>query len=118
MLIPRYYQQEAHDAAIAFLRTCNHPCLIEAACGGGKSVIIAMLADTLYKLSRGKSILCLAPTQKLVKQNREKFLTTGRPASIYSASAGSKCLKHPVVFATPVTVLNNIDKFTMSICAV
>ena len=118
MIPPRYYQQEAHDAVIGFARKTTMACLVEAATGAGKSLLVAMLATTFYRLSGGKSILCLQPSAKLLKQNREKFLTTGQPASVFSASAGNKCLRHPVVFGTPISVSNGLKRFTGKICAV
>src|SRR5690606_10236462 len=48
----------------------------------------------------------------------EKYLLTGEPASIYSASAGQKSLRHPVVFGTPGTVLKTITAFQNGYCAV
>jgi DNA repair protein RadD len=85
--------------------------MIEAATGAGKSHIIAALANTIHKMSNGKKILCLAPSAELVEQNSEKYAATGNKFSIYSASAGKKHLRHPVVFGTPLTVLNTIEKF-------
>jgi len=115
---PRWYQQEAHDAAIKWVKSCTDPCMIEAATGAGKSFIVTMLAQTLHVISGGKHIMCLAPNSKLVKQNREKFLTTGSPASVYSASGGGKCLKHPVVFGTPGTVKGAARRLGSEFCAV
>lgn len=106
----RPYQQDAHDAIVAWIRRTTEPCMIEAATGAGKSHIIAALADTVLGLS-GKRVLCLAPSKELVEQNHEKYVATGNKASIFSASAGMKCLEHPVVFGTPVTVLNSIERF-------
>lgn len=100
----RPYQQNAHDAVIDWIRKSIAPCLVEAATGAGKSHIIAALAETMREISGGKHVLCLAPSAELVEQNREKYLQTGNPASVMSASAGSKCLRHPVVFGTPLTV--------------
>lgn len=107
----RPYQQETHDTAISWIRKTISPGLIDAATGAGKSHIIAAVAETINTMSKGKHVLCLAPSSELVKQNREKFLTTGKPASVFSSSAGSKCLKHPVVFGTPGTVKNSITRF-------
>jgi DNA repair protein RadD len=107
----RPYQQEAHDAIVQWIRKLTEPCMIEAATGAGKSHIIAALADTVHKMSGGKKILCLAPSAELVIQNSEKYKLTGSPFSIFSASAGQKHLRHPVVFGTPLTVLNTIEKF-------
>lgn len=105
-MTPRYYQTDATVAAVNWMRKSLDPCLIEAGCGAGKSVILAMIAEAMHKLTGGKHILVLAPTSNLVVQNHEKFLTTGEPASIYSASAGRKDLRHPVVYGTPGTVVS------------
>lgn len=106
----RPYQQKAHDAAWAHVKVCHDPCLIEAATGAGKSHIIASLAETIH-VHTGKRVLCLAPSAELVVQNREKFLATGAKASTFSASAGAKELKYPVVFGSPMTVKNRISQF-------
>lgn len=114
----RPYQQEAHDAAIAWVRVCLDPCLIEAATGAGKSHIVAALAETLTKMSGGKKVICLQPSKELVEQNYEKFLATGQPASIYSASVGRKCTRHKVVFATPGTLKKAARRMASDVCAV
>lgn len=106
----RPYQQEAVDAIMSWVRTTTEPCLIEAATGAGKSLIVAEIAKQVHKASQ-KRVLCLAPSAELVLQNREKYIATGNPASLFSASAGSVSLKHPVVFGTPMTVKNKLSRF-------
>jgi DNA repair protein RadD len=91
--------------------------LIEAATGAGKSHIIAALAETIHRHT-GKRVLCLAPSAELVVQNREKFLATGNRASMFSASAGGKELRYPVVFGSPLTVKNRISRFQDGYAAV
>lgn len=113
----RGYQQAASDAAFDWVRRSIEPCLIEAATGAGKSHVIADFAERLHDLT-GKRILCLAPSAELVTANREKFLATGNPASMFSASAGAKCLRHPVVFGSPLTVKNRISRFKDGYAAV
>lgn len=113
----RPYQQNAHDAAWQHVKTSIDPCLIEAATGAGKSHIIAALADTIHNAT-GKRVLCLAPSAELVVQNREKFLATGNNASMFSASAGAKELRHKVVFGSPLTVKNRISRFKDGYAAV
>lgn len=103
----RPYQQNAHDKVVEWIRKSTSPCMIEAATGAGKSHIIAALAETVHSIS-GKHVLVLAPSKELVEQNHAKF--PGK-ASIYSASVGRKSLEHPVVFGTPMTVLNSISRF-------
>lgn len=115
---PRGYQVAAHDAIIDHIRVSVDPCLVEAVTAAGKSHIIASLAETIHKMSHGKHVLNLAPKAELVKQNRAKFLKTGKPASVFSASAGAKCLRHPVVFGTPGTVKNSISRFGKEFAAV
>jgi len=100
----RPYQQNAHDAVIDWVRMTTSPCLVDAATGAGKSHIISAVSETIHKISKGKRVLCLAPSAELVEQNHAKYIATGNEASIFSSSAGSKCLRHPVVFGTPGTV--------------
>ena len=114
----RDYQQTALDKAKEWLKVCLEPSVMELATGAGKSHIVASLAEWLNNVSGGKKVLCLAPSKELIEQNREKYLQTGKPASIFSGSAGKKCLKHDVVFATEKTVLNQLDKFCGKFCAV
>jgi len=109
-MILRPYQQSAVDAAWSFMRGSVSPFCIEAATGAGKSLMIAELARLIHA-STGKRVLCLAPSAELVVQNREKYLATGNPASMFSASAGGKELRHPVVFGSPLTVKNRISRF-------
>ena len=113
----RPYQQEAHDAAWGHVKTSIEPCLIEAATGAGKSHIIAALAENI-NAHTGKRVLCLAPSAELVVQNREKYLASGHKASMFSASAGAKELRHPVVFGSPLTVRNRISSFRDGYAAV
>lgn len=106
----RPYQQASVDAAIEWMKKSAAPACIEAATGAGKSHIIAEVARIIHAMT-GKRVLCLAPSAELVVQNREKFLATGSPASMFSASAGAKELRHPVVFGSPLTVKNRISRF-------
>jgi DNA repair protein RadD len=109
----RPYQQEAHDAVMAWVKKTLTPCLVEAPTGSGKSLLIAELAHTI-NVESGKHILALAPSGELLDQNVAKYRLTGNQASIFSASRGEKCLKHSVVFGTPMTVKNSIAKFSQS----
>lgn len=106
----RPYQAEAVTAAIDWMRQSIEPFLIDAATGAGKSHVIAAIAADIHKRT-GKRVLCLAPSAELIVQNRAKYLATGQPASVFSASAGAKELRHPVVFGSPLTVKNRISRF-------
>ena len=114
----RPYQFKAHDAAIDWIKKCTSPCVLELPTGSGKSLIVAEIANTLHKVSGGKHILCLVPSKELLEQNAEKYRDTGNECSLFSASVGETCLKHPVVFGTPVSVKNKIHRFGAKFCAV
>lgn len=113
----RPYQQAAHDAVWNHIRTSVDPCLVEAATGAGKSHLIAALARTIHDAT-GKRVLCLAPSAELVTQNRGKYLAAGFKASMFSASAGAKELRHNVVFGSPLTIKNRISRFQQGYAAV
>lgn len=100
------------------LRRSVEPIVIDAAPAAGKSFIIADIAHKLHHISGGKKVLCIAPGRELVIQNHAKFLMTKEPASIFSASAGGKSTRHPVVFATPQTVIRSLSRFLNGYCAV
>ena len=110
MIELRGYQQEAVDAAWDWIRKCVDPCCLELCTAAGKSFILAALAERVTKAS-GKKVLVLGPNKEICEQNYSKYLLTGEPASIYSASVGRKETKHNVVFGSPLTVINDISKF-------
>jgi len=109
MFTPRYYQQEAHDAAIEHAKKSLESQVIVLPTGSGKSPLISMLAKTLQDMT-GKKILCTAPTAELVTQNQNKYKCYGYKSSVYCASAGRKELRNDVVFGSPLTLLNSINK--------
>ena len=110
LVMLRDYQQKAVSAAVTHLKKSTDSIILELPTGAGKSHIIAAIARDIFEMSN-KRIICLAPSAELVKQNFEKYLATGNQASIFSASAGSKCFKYPVIFGTPMSILNSIDVF-------
>ena len=105
----RPYQSEASSAVKTWLSASFESCLVTAATGAGKSLIIADVSRWLNSKS-DKKILCLAPTADLVEQNYDKYVGYSEKASIYSASI-QKSQRHDVVFGTPITVLNSIRLF-------
>lgn len=106
----RGYQAAAVNEATAWIRRCVMPGVLELATGAGKSHIVAAIASWVYE-STGKRVLCLQPSKELTEQNAEKYAATGQPCSVFSASAGSKCMRHPVVYGTPGTVKNSLSRF-------
>lgn len=113
----RPYQQSAVDSATNWMKKSKEPALLELATGAGKSWICAAIAHWIFQTSK-KKVLCLQPSKELTEQNHEKYLATGMPASIFSASAGSKCMRHNVVYGTPKSVYNSIERFGDQFAAV
>ena len=72
MYKPRPYQQDAIDAILSWLKKSTESCLIEAATGSGKSIIVALVAKWIEE-NTGKKVLCLAPKAELTEQNHEKY---------------------------------------------
>ena len=106
----RPYQQDAVQAAIAWIKRSTEPALLELATGSGKSHIAAAIAKWITD-NTSKKVLVLQPSKELTEQNYNKWLATGSNASIFSASVGSKCTRYDVVYGTPKTVLNAIERF-------
>ena len=108
-LTPRYYQQEAFDAAVAHLVKSDEPGILELATGAGKSIIVAMLADWLA--TKNRRVLVLTHSSDLVKQNHAKYLMTGNDAGIFSAKLGKKNHRHQVIFGGVQSVVRSLEKF-------
>lgn len=106
----RYYQKEAYESIQDFTSRSIDPVCVKMATGSGKSWVIAAVSEWMISKVPSKKVLCIAPSAQLVTQNREKFLTTGFPASVYSASAGRKDLRHNVIFATPRSIEKALHK--------
>lgn len=112
----RDYQQRAVDAALAWIKKCFDPAVLDLATGAGKSFIIAAIADWVRQKT-DKKVLVLAPSKELVEQDYQKYLLTGEPASIWCASI-TKSLRHQVVFGTPQSVKNSIARFDQFACII
>ncbi len=107
-MILRPYQQKAVNEIWENLIKDDNPVLLMASVGAGKSL---MLADVLLKMQRaGKRALCIVNNAELVRNNCETFINQCGDASIYCAALDSKDCSAPVVFGTPQSILNGINK--------
>lgn len=95
MITLRPYQQEAVDAAVAFLRKSKgQNGLMQLPTGSGKSLVIAGICRAL-----GEPTLVFQPSKEILEQNASKLRMYGGHCGIYSASAGQKRMAD-VTFAT------------------
>ncbi len=107
-MILRPYQQKAVNEIWESLIKDDDPVLLMASVGAGKSL---MLADVLLKMQRvGKRALCIVNNAELVRNNCETFIAQGGNASIYCAALESKECDALIVFGTPQSILNGINK--------
>lgn len=66
----RPYQQDAVQAAIAWIKRSTEPALLELATGSGKSHIAAAIAKWITD-NTSKKVLVLQPSRELTQQNWE-----------------------------------------------
>ena len=113
----RPYQRSAVDDAIKWIKSTLEPGLIEAYTAAGKSMLVAEIARIVTGMT-GKKVLVLQPNKELLIQNVSKYQLTGEKCSIFSASAGQKSVRHPVVYATALTVKNMLSAFCEKFCLI
>ncbi|QGP66391.1 UvsW helicase (plasmid) [Piscirickettsia salmonis] len=108
MFALRTYQKEAITAVANWFRENEEPCLIFASVGAGKSLIAAHIALSIVR--RGGKVLVVAPSEELVSQNEQEFISyTGDNLSTGAicASLNRKELGKPITYATPGTAINH-----------
>jgi DNA repair protein RadD len=104
----RPYQAQAIHECWQALKKNNEPVLLMASVGAGKSLMLASVLQSIA--AKGKRALCLVNNAELVRNNCATLIEEGCDASIYCASLGHKDIKHPIIFGTPQSVLNGINK--------
>lgn len=104
----RPYQQKAVNECWNALKLNDEPVLLMASVGAGKSLMLASILLSMQKA--GKRALCLVNNAELVRNNCATFIDEGGESSIYCAALGEKDASKAVVFGTPQSVLNGINK--------
>ncbi len=98
-MTPRWYQEQATDAAWRFL--CSRPGspVIILPTGAGKSLVLAMLAQRAIEAA-GRVVM-LAHRKELLQQNADKLraLLPGTDIGIYSAGLKSRDTEHDILVA-------------------
>lgn len=96
----RPYQDKAVNAVNRWIYYRKDNGYLKAAGGAGKSIMIAATAEYAYK-ELGKKTIILARSEKLLSQNRAKFLPElHNNIGIYCAGIGEKDLSKPITIAT------------------
>lgn len=107
--ILRQYQQEAFDACLAHFRSAqgNEPAFVDMSVGSGKTALAAFLAA--HTAEKGGRVLLLARQGELVEQDGLFAESIGVKVSYYSASLGSKSVRHSVIMGTEGTLVRALE---------
>ena len=92
IIVPRPYQEEAHEAVDLHIRTKDtNPCIVVPT-GGGKSVLIAWAIQQWKTDYPPFRCIVLAHRKELVEQNAQEFLGLWPAADvgIYAAGLGRR----------------------------
>jgi len=106
----RPYQQDVLDKLKKRLKETDCPLLVNASVGAGKSLIIAELLKIIEHA--GWRALCLTMNSTLIRQNTDTYIEQGGKAGIYCSSLGIKNTEEPIIFASPISVINSIKAET------
>lgn len=102
MLTLRPYQTRTINSLMGWFRANpdGNP-VVEAACGAGKSVMIAEFCRQALAYPYTRILMCVA-SRELCAQNAQKLLHVWpeAPVGVYSAGLNSKQLGTPILFAT------------------
>lgn len=108
MLKLRPYQTDALEKLRKRLKETDHPLLVNASVGAGKSFIIAELLLIIERA--GWRALCLTMNSTLISQNVEAYRNQGGSAGIYCAALRKKDTEDNIIFGSPISVLKGITK--------
>lgn len=101
LLTPRSYQIECVDSLYSYFSEFvgNPVCALPT--GTGKSVVIAMFLESIYKLYPRQKVLILTHVKELIQQNYSKLLAVwpNAPAGVNSAGLGQRDIHLPIIFA-------------------
>jgi DNA repair protein RadD len=110
-VIPRYYQQEAHDAVWQYLSNQSGNPVVVLPTGAGKSLLAAMLVEQARAFDA--RVIVLQHRKELIEQNAEKIqiLLPDIKIGIYSAGLNSRDTEADVVCAGIQSVHSKAHEF-------
>ncbi len=86
--------------------------VIDVPTGAGKSLIQAHIIKQVCQMHSAARVIALAPSRELVEQNYHELIEywPDAPAGIVCAGLGCFDLDAQIIFATPQTFINRVDK--------
>lgn len=108
-LSPRDYQIEAVDSIYRFFYNNQGNPLVLMPTGTGKSVVIALFLESVFRQFFNQKILVLTHVKELIQQNYEKLINLwpSAPAGINSSGLGVRDYHHKIIFAGIASIYKN-----------
>ena len=113
MIVPRAYQHEAVDSLYTYFSNNKGNPLIAMPTATGKSIVIAMFLESIFKSWVSQKVLVLTHVKELIQQNYAKLLDfwPTAPAGINSAGLRQRDIHRPIIFAGIASVSKNAAAF-------
>lgn len=101
MIQARSYQVEAVSAIYTYFGNNTGNPVVAMPTGTGKSVVIAMFLESVFKYYPNQRVMILTHVKELIQQNYEKLmgLWAFAPAGVYSAGLNRRDVHSPITFA-------------------
>lgn len=113
-IIPHGYQYEASDSIFNYFASgkTGNP-LVAMPTGTGKSIVIALFLETVFRQYPRQKILCLTHVKELIVQNYNKLMALwpNAPAGVNSAGLRQRDTMHPIIFAAIASVAKYAAQF-------
>ncbi len=108
----RWYQSGAVQSVFNYFENKSGNPIIAMPGGTGKSIVIALLINLIFKLYPTQRVMMLTHDKRLIKQNAEKLQSVWpvAPLGIYSAGLKSRDMILPIVFGGIQSVARAIEK--------
>lgn len=110
---PRWYQRDAVNALFTYFQNNKGNPLIGLPTGTGKSYVIALFLQSVYRLYPNQRIMMLTHVKELIDQNFKelKKCWPQAPAGIYSAGLNKRDHDNPITFAGIQSVFRRSNLF-------
>lgn len=113
LIVPRTYQIEGNNSIFEYFAEHTGNPVVAMPTGTGKSVVIAMFLENVFRMYAGQKILVLTHVKELIQQNYMKLLALwpGAPAGINSAALGKRDFHDQIIFAGIASVAKYAAQF-------
>ena len=112
-ITPRSYQTECVSSIYNYFASNSGNPICALPTGTGKSVIIAMFLDSVFRYYPNQRVLVLTHVKELIDQNYKKLMSIWpqAPAGINSSGLGQRDWNRPIIFAGIGSVVKQWERF-------